>query len=384
MMTRAFVIGTMLVGSLCLPVTALAQQEAPADQGKLRLAPSGYVQFDVRAFPGWEVTPGTGRLNRDDVEVRRIRAGLEGSWRRVSFEISVDPADADGIFVKDAYAQVRISRALRVRVGQFKLPGTRDYDVSARRLDFLERTPLTSSLAVGRDVGGRIDGRLGRLSYDAGLFAGDGVGRDDRADVTAAGRATWQLARRLEVGGSLSVARTTADDSDPANGATFRTASGYRFAEAVYVQGQRRRMGADLEWSPGRWRVIAEGLRLTDQRREQGLDYEDLPAAVGAGFSASLRRRLSSRTEAMFRYDYLAFDDTSDGAAAESVRPRATNIRPRSSHGATLGATWVLGRWARVLGNVAAERYTEARSAPEPGRRGWYVSLGSRLQLEWP
>lgn len=374
-MTVALVLSTV--------IPAYAQEQAP-DAGKLTVTPTGYIQFDLHAFPGWDVTPGTGRLNRANAEIRRASAGLEGSWRRVSFEVSVDPRDDDGIFVKDAYAQFRVNRALRIRVGQFKIPGTREYDGSARRLDFLERTPLTESLAVRRDVGARVDGRRGRIGYELGMFAGDGVGRDERAGLTAAGRVTWQVTRDLQFGGSVSDGKTKAVDSDDPNGLEGRSPSGYRFLKRVYVQGQRVRVGADVEWSPGPWRFVVEALQVHDERLQQGLDYEDLPSVVGTGASLSGRRRLTPRLEGALRYDYLGFDDTGDSSTADSVRPRATNLRARANHALTLGSTWEMNRWMRILGTVGLEQYSEQRSAPEAGKPGTYPTLGVRLQLEWP
>jgi hypothetical protein len=363
--------------------SAYAQDKKP-DAGKLSVAPTGYIQFDWHAFPGWDVTPGGGRLNRPVAEIRRASAGLEGSWRRLSFEVSIDPRDDDGVFVKDAYAQVRINRALRIRFGQFKIPGTREYDGSARRLDFLERSPLTESLAVRRDIGARLDGRRGSFGYEFGLFAGDGIGRDERAGLTTAARVFWQLHPDIQIGGSVSDGKTKAVDSDDPNGLEGRSPAGYRFLEGVYVQGQRFRVGADVEWSPGPWRFVAEALRVHDERLKQGLDYEDLPPVVGTGLSVSGRRRLTSRLEGALRYDYLGFDDTGDGSTTDSVRPRATNLRARANHALTLGSTRVLNRWMRILGNVGLERYSEARSAPEAGRTGTYLTAGARLQLEWP
>jgi phosphate-selective porin len=372
--------GTLLLSTV---IPASAQEPAP-DAGKLTVAPTGYIQFDWHAFPGWDATPGTGRLNRATAEIRRASVGLEASWRRVSFEVSVDPRDDDGIFVKDAYAQLRVNRRWRIRVGQFKIPGTREYDGSARRLDFLERTALTESLAVRRDIGARADGSRGPIGYEFGLFAGDGVGRDERAGLTVAGRVTWQVNRDLQVGGSVSDGKTKAVESDDPNGLQGRSSSGYRFLESVYVQGQRVRVGGDVEWSPGPWRFVAEALQVRDDRLEQGLDYEDLPSVVGTGASLSGRRRLTSRLEGALRYDYLGFDDTGDGSTADSVRPRATNLRARAHHALTLGSTWEVNRWTRILGHVGLERYSEQRSAPEAGKSGAYPTLGLRLQLEWP
>jgi hypothetical protein len=243
----ALMSGALLLSAL---VPASAQEPAPA-AGTLTVAPTGYIQFDMRAFPGWDATPGTGRLNRATAEIRRASVGVEASWRRLSFEVSVDPRDDDGIFVKDAYAQFRVHRALRIRVGQFKIPGTREYDGSARRLDFLERSPLTESLAVRRDIGARADGRRGPIEYEFGLFAGDGVGRDERAGLTVAGRLAWQLNRDLQIGASVSDGRTEAVESDDPNGLQGRSPSGYRFLDGVYVQGQRVRVGGDLSGHPG-------------------------------------------------------------------------------------------------------------------------------------
>ena len=392
---------TAVATLICACTATLVTAQEPRDREEtFRITPTGYAQFDIRAFPDWDVTPGVGRLNRSTAEVRRLRAGIDGSWRRLTFQVSVDPMDDDGVFVKDAYAQIRLSRSLRLRAGQFKVPGTRDYEVSARRLDFLERPPLVTSLGVGRDIGARVDGGFGSFRYDVGIFAGDGIGRVDRAGLTAAGRATVRLSRDLEVGGSASDARTQAVDSQAPAGTSLRTTSGYRFADGVYVEGQRLRLGADIEWSPGRWRFSAETLRLRDERLGQGLDHEDLPPAIGSGFSASAIRRLRLRqngarespldlfrrppADVGIRYDYIGVDDSEPATGTDSVRPRATDIRKRAAHTLTLGSTWSLSNWTRLLGNVGLERYDEARSAPEAGRPGTYLSLGARLQLEWP
>ncbi|MEQ1758820.1 MAG: porin [Vicinamibacterales bacterium] len=399
---RRFCPSVLLALTLAALVGGGTRTEAQVTQtgDAFTLAAAGYLQFDLRAFPGWDVTPGEGRVSRDTVEVRRARIGVEGRWRRASFEVSLDAQDTDGKFVKDAYLQLRLSPRLQMRAGQFKVPGTRDYDGSARNLELLERTPLTTSLGVGRDIGARIDARLGRVRYDIGLFAGDGVGRDDRAGITLAGRVVIDLPSSLELGGSVSRAKTKSTDTDPANGSSFLSTSGYRFADGVYVQGMRLRTGVDLEWAPGRWRLIAEALRLHDDRREQGLDREDLPAALGTGFSLTVVRRLRTRRDASgnsvvnallrrpvdlaARYDYLSVDDVNGATVLDSVRPRAIDIRARATHALTLGSTWSANRWLKVLGNASLEHFTDARSAPEANRTGAYLTLGARLQVEWP
>ncbi len=389
--------GVILALLTCSTSPLLAQ--TTDDPAAFTLTPRGYVQFELWAFPGWDVVAGQGRVSQDNVQVRRARLGIDGAWRRMTFEFSIDPQDIDGAFVKDAYAQMRFTPQARLRVGQFKVPGSRDYDPSARNMDLIERTPITNTLAVGRDVGVRFDGRLARWSYEVGVFAGDGMNRDDRSGVMVAGRTVVDLPHDLELGASVSRARTTANDSAPANGPAFESTSGYRFADGVYVQGARLRLGADMQWSPGPWRFVAEALRLRDERLEQGLDFEDLPAVIGTGFSATVVRRLRRRQnrsgsllvnallrrplDLALRYDYIALDDAGGASGTDSVRPRATDIRARASHGLTVGSTWAASTWMKVLGNVGVEQFTEQRSAPIAGRSGAYLTLGARLQVEW-
>ena len=384
-----------LIGLHARPARA-QQADAPREANRaFEIAPRGYIQLDWRGFPEWTVTPGTGRLTYDTVEVRRARVGVDGRVRRVSFELTLDPQDEDdGTVLKDAYAQMRFNRAIRLRVGQFKLPGGREYQTSARSIDFMERAALSTSVTPGRDIGAMLTGEIGRtLDYQAGLFAGDGRGRGSRAGRTSAGRVTWTIVRDLELAGTFSEGSTRAVDADPANGLAGRAPSGYRFFERVYVQGQRIRVGADLEWSPRSWRFTAEAIRADDERRGQGLDLEDLPSIIATGWSAAVvkqigRRRGQARSRLRewdlgLRYDELAFDDAGAATSSDSVRPRATDVRPRAARALTGSLSWAPARWSRVIGNAGFERYTEPRSAPEPGRHS-YWTLGMRLQLEIP
>ena len=390
--------------TVCLAASwagAAAAQDAPpaaeaeAEPEGFTIAPRGYVQFDWRGFPDWTVVPGTGRLDRDTFEVRRARVGVDGGWGRFSYEVTVDPAEGDGVDVRDAYGQWRVGRGLRVRIGQFKLPGSREYQRSARSLDSLERSALALAVAPGRDIGAMAAGRVGRaFAYQAGVFAGDGNGRRSRAGLTGAGRAEWTVAPDVEVAGSASVGRTEAVDSEAPNGLEGRSSSGYRFFERVYVDGRRVRTGVDAAWTPGPWRMTAEYLWVRDGRDGVGLDLEDLPAVVGQGWSAEVfrafgRRRGAARARLRefdlgLRFDALQFDDSGPSTASESVRPRATDIRPRGVRTWTSSLSWQPWRYGRVIGQVGAERFTESRSAPEVGKAGTYVTFGMRLQVELP
>jgi phosphate-selective porin len=394
---RSVIVALVWTSCLLMPRPARGQEAERVREIEpvFELAPSGYIQLDWRSYPDWAVTPGSGRLEYDTFEVRRLRAGIDGRWRRVAFEVALDPLDLDGTLVKDAYAQMRVTSALRVRAGQFKVPGGRDYQTSARNLDFLERSALASSLAAGRDLGLMVTGDLTKaVEYRAGLFAGDGNGRVGRAGATGAGRVSWTGIDALEVGASLSVGRTSSSDDEPPTGLEGRTASGYRFFERVYVRGQRLRAGADARWEAGRWDITAEWLRTRDERIEQGQEFEDLPAALGTGWSVAVRRQFGRRQGRLrarlrewdigVRLDALSFDDEGSTTGSDSVRPRAADIRQKSAQALTASISWQPLRWARFITDVAVERYGDERSAPEAGRAEPYWTAGTRLQIEWP
>ena len=382
--------------ALCIVIAtaaSAASQEAPASGG-FQMAPRAYVQLDWRGYPDWDVATGTGRLNRDTWEFRRLRFGLDSEWRRAAFELTVDPQDEDGVFLKDAYGQWRFSRGFRVRVGQFKVPGSREYGRTARTLDYLERAALADTAAPGRDVGGSVFGDVGdRWSYEAGVFTGDGNGRPSRADTTGAGRVEFGLTGDIEIGGSFSLGRVEAVDTGDPNGLVGRSTSGYRFFEQVYVHGWRVRAGGDVRWESGPWRIDGEVLRVGEERAGQGLEFEDLPDLVSVGWSASLTHRLFRRNganrvrsreiELAIRVDSLAFDDSGPRTDLDSVRPRATDIRPRGVLTTTAGVSWEPNPWIRVMTNAAWEHYDETRAGPRPGRSG-FLTLGTRLQVGLP
>lgn len=355
---------------------------------------TGYVQLDAHAWPGWDTSPGTGRLRPERYELRRARPGVQGRFKQMAFELSVDPFDNDNIFVRDAYVETRLRRRLRLRIGQFKLPGGAEYARSAANLEFLERSALAQWVSPGRDIGAALLGRLpGNVAYEAGVFAGDANGRNSRSGLTGAGRLEWSGRRDVTIGSSLTVGKLSAVDADPANGLEARSPAGYRFFDRVYVDGMRVRTGADLAWTPGAWQLRAEWLRARDQRKGQGLDLEDLPSVVSVGWSASLTRQFGRGGnrrggwrdwEVGVRAEGLSFDDAGASTGRDSVRLRATDIRRRGGQSATASLAWAPNRWTRWLATSGVERFPEARSAPNEGKSAPYWVAGLRLQFALP
>ncbi|MHB9154632.1 MAG: porin [Endomicrobiales bacterium] len=75
----------------------------------------------------------------------------------------------------DASADVPLTSALRVRVGQFKVPYSRERLVDLADLQFADRSINTLGFNVGRDVGFAVHGSKGDMLGAFGVFTGGGI-----------------------------------------------------------------------------------------------------------------------------------------------------------------------------------------------------------------
>jgi len=380
-----------------------------ADSGfKVRV--NSYAQGDVRSrrnfTDGDDEEPG---LNGTETLLRRARIGLEGEWRRLSFEAMVDPSD-EGEKLKDLYAELRVAKALRIRGGHFKVPVSPEFLTSIAKTDFIERSMLATHLAPARDWGVMASGApFKRFDYMVGIFEGDGRTQRARADRTVAARLEYGALKSLDLGASFSQGDVTADadgegDVGPVpRGLPGIGASQFRFYDPHFVDGRRRRLGADARWTRGPVSVRGEWLRATEERRGQGPVFEDLPGETGQGWVASATWLVTgdkkSRTirparplskggpgalEIGARYESLRFDDDGDGAGFAGVGNRARNIRAAADRTFTGGLSWWPESWVRLVGNVVLEHFEDALLAPEPGRQGQYATILGRIQVQLP
>jgi phosphate-selective porin len=383
--------------------------------GSLDVKATGYFQGDVRAFPGWDVAAGA----RDDsADVRRLRAGFDATWGRLSGELVVDAADLvnRGLgddprpafslrqHLKNAYLELGLSKRLYVRAGNFKVPVTREFLTSAAKTDFIERARLADDLGPDRDwgvmVGGKIPVSHG-LTYMAGIFAGDGWSDHSRAGTTGAARFVLEPVKDLQVAVNGSLGTVTAfPDSSPfatqAKGLHGESLGDGTFYHRSFVDGERRRLGGDVRYVRGALTLTAEVLHARDERKGQGARFDDLPAMAGLGFSATAEWRLRGprskkdtkhgRTpvDLAVRYDSLRFDDQGPGLDFASLGTRADNIRPQALRILEGGLSSEPRPFLRLMANAIVERYNDDLIAPETGRRGNYVTLLARLQLQLP
>jgi phosphate-selective porin len=369
---------------------------------------SGYLQADFRSFRNWQVGDGGDAAARaPEFEWRRLRIGLKGAWRRMTIDLDYDPAFEQGQRLKSSWLELRAARELQLKGGYTKLPVGAEFMTSVAKTDFVERAVLVTSIDVARDWGGELEGQLGEaVQYLAGVFEGDSSASHKSAGTTAAARVVLKARRLVEIGGSFSAGDVKADSPAPGvatspKGLEGTSGSGYVFFPGVYVNGRRLRLGADARLQKGPLALWGEFLEAREERRGQGLSLEDLPDVRGRGWSTTLTwlvtgerkaRTIRPRhavfagpgaVELALRYEGLRFDDVSNHGI-ELAGSRARNIRPAGIRTFTGGVSWWPTSFLRFQGNVLVERYDDALRAPEPGKRGNYVTLVARAQLHLP
>jgi phosphate-selective porin len=370
------------------------------------VALTGYGQLDLVSSRNWEAPEGSDVAD-GEVDVRRLRLGLEMKWNRLSFEGQVDLRD-DVERLKDLWLDFRFAKALRLRVGNQKLPVSAEWLIGSRRTDFVERSLLASNLAPGRDLGALVHGEIGRRAeYRAGVFAGDDREGVDRAGTTVVARIILTPARSLDVGASFSEGQVKAEAEPPGadprpRGLNGRAASGFEFFGRKFVEGRRRRLGADVSVARGPASFKAEILDVREERLGRGGNLEDLPAVRARGWAVSLTCLLTGEAkkkaveprkplfrgpgaiELGVRYDDLHFDDEGPDSGFSGVGSRSRNLRPAAERALTGGLSWWPVSSLRFMASVVVERFEDPLLAPEPGRSSNYVTLLARFQLELP
>jgi phosphate-selective porin len=394
---------------LLLPAATNAQEpwEPVFRAGDLKIEATSYVQLDFRAYPNWEALDG---FRNDAIELRRVRLGAEGEWKKLAFELDFDPGDPNQEYVKDAYLDVELAKAARVRGGHFKLPFSPELLRSPSKIDFIERAIAVDALGPRRDLGVMLHGELfERFRYQAGVFAGDGSTRFERAGRTTAARIEVEALDGFVVGASFTSGDVDAAPEDPGGigepkGFAGQSASGFEFFAPHFVGGTRRRLDLEAELVRGPVAVRGELLKGSEERRGQGALFDDLPDVEATGWYVSAtwlvtgeKKRRTIRpdhpvpggvgaVEVGVRLESLRFDDLggASGSSFESASDRARNVRPAQDLIFTSGVSWWPSRFFRVMTNVLVDRYQDPLFAPESGRSGNYVSILTRFQFMLP
>jgi phosphate-selective porin OprO/OprP len=373
--------------------------------GLLRLDVRLISQGDWRDLSSQEIDTDT------EFDLQRLRVGIDGVLlRRLEYQVEREMRDPRDPW-RDAFVNLRLSRAVEVQAGHFKLPFSLEQTTGSKGLDFTDRSLAASYLAPGRDVGVMVHGstRGSTLSYEAGMFRRGGKApllRDDPGDAsprTVAGRlvlrpwlpSTPKPLRAL----SLGVAATAGRVPEGLNGMRGRTLAEDVFFDRVYVSGLRRRVGVEAQWRMGPVSAQGEVIRVRDERKHQGIDDQDLPDALSRGWYLSgtwlltgerkkgtiePTRRLSRRgfgaLELAGRFESLGFgSDVTDGVPSRG--PRAPRVVEKSDSVLTTGVNWYLNEFLKVQADLAREVRRDEGRVLDNGGRLWNRTLRVQFTL---
>lgn len=356
-------------------------------------------------------------------DLHRVRLGIEGRFLR-DFEYEVEREIREEISGgnfenprhpwRDAFMNFRHFRDFQIRLGKFKLPFSREQLTGPTRLDFIFRSRLADNIAPGRDLGIVAHGNLSDLGlrYEAGLFKQDGeIARatgltfeTDRSPAkievpggqrTFAGRVTGTALRWLPVPGflkRLELGGAFASSTVPpgiglagAKGLEGRTVSGKTFFPHLFVHGQRLRIGAEMNWTPGPFSLNGEFVHARDERRGQSTRGADLPDLIARAWYLSgtwvvtgerkrggveprknfLPGRGMGAVELAVRAEQLRFG-SSEHPGNPSRATRAANILGNSDRAWTFGVNWYWNRLVRIQFNSVRERIEDTALGRSP------------------
>lgn len=347
-------------------------------------------QNDWRDFPS---EPGSDQKNVFDPYRERI--AVEGKiLGRLVYHVEREFHETSSPW-KNIYLDTRVIHGLRLQGGQFNMPFGLDQTTSLMNLDFNYHSLAGSFLAPGRGLGVMAYGdffKKNLLAYEAGIFRQDGDNtrsaqlQDVRVAPTFAGRVVvkpfskWQpfyFARSVETGFAFT------DGVLPAGLYSLKgqTIPGDAFVQKLYVNGRRRRLGAQLQWRPGPVGIQAEAMRVRDTRIGQGIEDEDLPNVVERAWYVSgtwlvtgeHKKDTITPARPFLNGGYGAVEvgarlerlSTGSGPAVNPALygPRSPYVLSSADLVWTTGVNWYLNRFFELSLNVIREDRTLPRTA---------------------
>jgi phosphate-selective porin OprO and OprP len=361
-------------------------------------------------------------IGEDTFNLRTARVGLAGELTRhfdweIEREIADVDEDGDGDGTirfaewKDVYLRWRTLDGIRVTGGRFKMPFGLEQTTGVSDLDFAYRALGSNAIAPGRDTGVMVEGDLGRVTYEAGVFDDDGDNAEsnepqfveagqDLEDVgpSLAARVTGDVFRLIPGAGRLrsanvGIAYTNSKVPEGLNSLRGEALWGANFFERVYVKGRRQRLGLQFDWSPGPASVRAEWMQSREQRNQQSNRNADLSDYLGTAWyvagtwfvtgedkdnNVNPRRPLfqggPGAIELAVRYEQLKFESASKQGTA-FTNPRAEYLLPNSDKVFTVGVNWMTSRWTRLIVNAIHERFADESRAPVSGAASFWSGV---------
>jgi phosphate-selective porin OprO/OprP len=375
---------------------------------------TGRIEGSVRS-----ATPAVG-LDGASGDWQDRRIGIQGrAFKRFEFEVSRELGEdfdtsidsSEKTAWRDVYVDTRVTKALRLEAGQFKLPFGREELTSEANLDFAYRSLATRVLAPGRDPGLMAHGRLlaKALEYQVGYFTRDGSnsrtaqtegGQDAfvaRLVATPFASSSIRAIAPLEIGAAFADSRL-----DDRLGIRGRTVLGDSvFFDRVDVNGRRLRVGWEAAWADGPVGVSTEYIRSSDERRGMGFSSTDLPNVDASGWYVAgtwavtgerkhgrlephhdFLRGGAGAVELAARVESLGFDATTI-PTTEFGFPDLSKFAGNADRAATLGVNWYLNRYAKIQANVIHESIDDPARSPAPTAGGRFTSTVIAMQFRW-
>lgn len=202
--------------------TAIKKQQEKEKQKEFwptagrQLALAGYTQVRYQFHSN---TPDNATDNLSSFDIRRARLDFKGAFtERFDYRVQVDFAGATTKLL-DATAAYTFDPALKITIGQFKIPFSLENLASSPKLETIDRSQVVEALVArgkdvignqnGRDIGIQVSGALFEIDnrklveYAAGVFNGAGINAiDANVNKDYAARLVVHPAAGLDIGGS--------------------------------------------------------------------------------------------------------------------------------------------------------------------------------------
>lgn len=350
--------------------------------GNFILKLRGLIQVDGGFYHGDELKPST-----DTFQISRARPIVEATVFKI-YDVRITPDFGLGKTVlQDAYFDARFSPAAKLRAGKFKTPFGLERLQSASDLVFVARA-LTNNLVPNRDIGIQVHGdiRDGVVSYAAGVFNGVPDGSSADADINdskdEAARVFFQPFKKTSVyalqGLGFGVAATDGVNrgTPAATGlAPYKTAGQMNFftylapagptaANTVVADGRRSRLSPQLTYYVGRFGLLADYVRSSQE--------------VRIGTSEAELTNTSWQATASF---FL----TPDKAAYKLVAPK----KPLDAAGHGAGGWEIAGRYGRLsIDGDAFPVFADPAASPQQATEkavglNWYLNRNIRMLFDY-
>ncbi|MBI2487293.1 MAG: hypothetical protein HYW01_10110 [Deltaproteobacteria bacterium] len=154
----------------------MMEYKKPGDGLTIKTKDGNYkMRFRMRGQFQFSVNDTDQENTATDFRVRRLRLLWDGNAFRPWLLYYIQLDVTDDLVLRDMYFDIAYNTMFAPRVGQYKVPFSREELNSSSELQLVERSIVNDEFAFGRDRGASIYGVLGNyITYGAGIFNGDG------------------------------------------------------------------------------------------------------------------------------------------------------------------------------------------------------------------